>query len=72
MPRLAGGTDDLNPIPGSPPGPGLLPAGCAFHPRCPDVGERCATQEPMLLPALPDPPARLVACHYPLEVSGAR
>ncbi|MGA6219549.1 ABC transporter ATP-binding protein [Streptomyces umbrinus] len=72
VPRLAGGTDDLNPIPGSPPGPGLLPAGCAFHPRCPDVGERCATQEPMLLPVLPDPPARLVACHYPLEVSGAR
>ncbi|MEU9958552.1 ABC transporter ATP-binding protein [Streptomyces sp. NPDC050982] len=69
VPRLDGDTDDLTPIPGSPPGPGLLPSGCAFHPRCPEVGESCATQEPMLLPA---PPARLVACHYPLEVSGAR
>ncbi|MDH6214057.1 ABC transporter ATP-binding protein [Streptomyces pseudovenezuelae] len=71
VPRLDGDLDDLTPIPGSPPGPGALPSGCPFHPRCTDSRDRCATQPPMLLPVLPNPPARLVACHYPLEVSGA-
>ncbi|MGW3646247.1 ABC transporter ATP-binding protein [Streptomyces sp. NPDC000878] len=69
VPRLDGDTDDLTPIPGSPPGPGPLPSGCPFHVRCPGARERCATESPTLLPASP---ARLAACHYPLEVSGAR
>lgn len=72
VPRLDGDADTLTPVPGSPPGPGLLPSGCPFHPRCPDVAERCATQPPMLLPFDTAPAARLVACHYPLEVSGVR
>ncbi|MGW6459733.1 ABC transporter ATP-binding protein, partial [Streptomyces sp. NPDC055078] len=69
VPRLDGPPSDLTPIPGTPPGPGLLPAGCAFHPRCPGARELCSTRRPTLIPA---PPDRLVACHYPLEVSGAR
>ncbi|UUU37385.1 ABC transporter ATP-binding protein [Streptomyces sp. CA-210063] len=68
VPRLDGDITDLTPVPGSPPGPGLLPSGCPFHVRCSDAQGRCATEPPALLPA---PPARLVACHYPLEVSGA-
>jgi len=33
-------------IPGQPPNLARLPAGCAFHPRCPDAMPHCATQEP--------------------------
>ncbi|MFI0480101.1 ABC transporter ATP-binding protein [Actinomadura sp. 9N215] len=68
VPRLRGQADDLTPVPGAPPGPGLLPPGCPFHPRCPNAREPCATRRPELSPV---PSARLVACHYPLEVSGA-
>ncbi len=38
------------------------PPGCPFHPRCPWVFERCATETPSLLP-MPDNPQHLVACH---------
>ncbi|MFC8568390.1 ABC transporter ATP-binding protein [Streptomyces sp. NPDC057245] len=69
LPRLEGPPDDLTPIPGTPPAPGPLPPGCPFRPRCPAARDSCATRQPALLPA---PPARLVACHYPLEASSAR
>ncbi|MGW4032985.1 ABC transporter ATP-binding protein [Streptomyces sp. NPDC004838] len=69
VPHLEGPPSDLTPIPGTPPGPGLLPAGCPFHPRCPAAREPCSANRPTLFPARP---SRLVACHYPLEVSGAR
>ncbi len=35
-------------VPGDPPFPGDLPAGCPFHPRCPMAIDRCATSEPVL------------------------
>jgi len=35
-------------VPGDPPFPGDLPAGCPFHPRCPMATDRCATLEPVL------------------------
>jgi len=37
-----------------------LPPGCAFHPRCPHVFDRCRTEEPQLREARPDGWA---ACH---------
>ncbi|MFB7629713.1 dipeptide ABC transporter ATP-binding protein [Streptomyces sp. NPDC056149] len=40
----------LIPIPGSPPAPYELPAGCAFAPRCPLADAACRTAEPALLP----------------------
>ncbi|MFE6686945.1 dipeptide ABC transporter ATP-binding protein [Streptomyces sp. NPDC057743] len=40
----------LIPIPGSPPAPRELPAGCAFAPRCPLAEDACRTAEPELLP----------------------
>jgi oligopeptide/dipeptide ABC transporter ATP-binding protein len=47
VPRL---TDDrqgrLPAIEGQPPDPSSPPAGCAFHPRCPQMIERCNTQAP--------------------------
>jgi len=33
-------------IPGQPPNLAQLPGGCAFHPRCPEVMPRCATEAP--------------------------
>ena len=45
-----GETPDLVAIPGTPPPPTDLPAGCVFHPRCPVRGdERCATEQPPLV-----------------------
>jgi peptide/nickel transport system ATP-binding protein len=38
-------------LPGDPPDPRELPSGCAFHPRCPSVFDRCAEVDPPLLPA---------------------
>jgi peptide/nickel transport system ATP-binding protein len=45
---------------GDPPNPAARPTGCAFHPRCHAVRERCRVESPALLP-LPD--GRLAACH---------
>jgi peptide/nickel transport system ATP-binding protein len=58
----------LDPIPGNPPSPIRLPAGCVFHPRCiysdrvPD--DLCATTRPDLLPA---GPGHMVRCHMTAE-----
>jgi peptide/nickel transport system ATP-binding protein len=46
-PRLGAVTDDLVAIPGSPPLPTQLPAGCAFFPRCHRRSDpRCADHPP--------------------------
>jgi peptide/nickel transport system ATP-binding protein len=47
-------------IPGLPPPLRDLPAGCAFHPRCPLAVERCRTEAPAFREARPDGWA---ACH---------
>jgi peptide/nickel transport system ATP-binding protein len=41
----------LQPIRGLPPSLIFVPPGCAFHPRCPHVFDRCRTEVPDLLPA---------------------
>ena len=49
MPRLdAGDRRRLPAIPGAPPDPAALPAGCAFHPRCRLAEDRCRTELPTL------------------------
>jgi peptide/nickel transport system ATP-binding protein len=46
-------------IPGSPPDLRAVPSGCAFHPRCPWVMDRCRIDVPRLEPVSA---ARVVAC----------
>jgi peptide/nickel transport system ATP-binding protein len=66
MPRLdRQRTDRLMPIRGTPPSLINLPAGCAFHPRCPYAeltGGRSTAEVPPLREAAP---GHLVACHLP-------
>ena len=46
MPRLDHARERLSPIPGSVPVPGAWPTGCRFHPRCPEMLQRCPTDVP--------------------------
>ena len=60
--------DRLDPIPGNPPSPINLPAGCVFQPRC-TYSDRvksgaCLTERPEILATAPD---HLVRCHLPSE-----
>jgi len=48
------------PLPGSPPAPGEIPAGCPFHPRCPRRMDVCESREPSLVEK---ERGRKVACH---------
>jgi oligopeptide/dipeptide ABC transporter ATP-binding protein len=45
VPRL-GSKEPLYAIAGQPPNLASLPAGCAFHPRCPEALPRCASEDP--------------------------
>ncbi|MER7405938.1 dipeptide/oligopeptide/nickel ABC transporter permease/ATP-binding protein [Streptomyces sp. NPDC000070] len=58
----------LNSIPGSPPDPGAVPAGCAFRTRCPMARERCATHRPALTGT---GAGRAAACHFGKELADA-
>jgi len=46
IPRLVDNRQRLTAIDGQPPDLAAPPAGCAFHPRCPKVVERCSLEEP--------------------------
>jgi len=46
FPSITGPLQHLEGIPGSPPDLNRPPAGCRFHPRCPQVMTRCRTDEP--------------------------
>ena len=66
VPMLGRGRAKLVQIPGSVPNMAAPPPGCAFHPRCPVVGTRCAIE-------MPQPRAtgngRSCACHHPIGVA---
>ena len=46
IPRLGDNRQRLTAIEGQPPDPSAPPPGCAFHPRCPKVLERCRSEVP--------------------------
>lgn len=50
-------------IPGRPPEPDQMPAGCAFAPRCERAGDRCRTDDPVVV-QLAD--KHRVACWHPV------
>ena len=57
--RPAGADRRLPTLPGSVPDPVSPPPGCRFHPRCPQVFEPCAGEEP---PEVTDGEGSRVAC----------
>jgi peptide/nickel transport system ATP-binding protein len=63
FPSLHGPRNQAGGIPGSPPDLRAVPAGCAFHPRCPFAFGPCTTTFPELLPATSVTVERQVACH---------
>jgi oligopeptide/dipeptide ABC transporter ATP-binding protein len=46
IPRLGDSRKRLTAIDGQPPDPSAPPPGCAFHPRCPRVMDRCRSEAP--------------------------
>jgi peptide/nickel transport system ATP-binding protein len=48
VPRVQVRPERLLAIEGNIPSPATLPAGCRFHPRCPDAIERCRSEPPRL------------------------
>ncbi|MCK6548920.1 ABC transporter ATP-binding protein [Myxococcota bacterium] len=60
--------DRLREIPGVVPDLRALPPGCRFQDRCPRREERCTREAPALV-RISD--GRSVACHFPLETTGA-
>jgi oligopeptide/dipeptide ABC transporter ATP-binding protein len=50
IPRVASGGEKRKPLSGEVPSPARPPSGCRFHPRCPEVFERCPREAPELYP----------------------
>ena len=46
IPRVGDNRKRLTAIDGQPPDPSALPPGCAFHPRCPKIMDRCRSEAP--------------------------
>ncbi|WP_026402312.1 ABC transporter ATP-binding protein [Actinomadura rifamycini] len=67
LPRMDEDADELTPIPGAPPAPGEVTAGCPFAPRCAMVRDRCRTERPEFAPT---GPGRTSACHFHAELAG--
>ncbi len=60
-PQLGAGRERLVSIPGNVPQLGAWPAGCRFHPRCPQRQPQCDKETPGLLNPLPE---QKVRCPY--------
>jgi oligopeptide/dipeptide ABC transporter ATP-binding protein len=61
LPRMNASRDPLTAIAGQPPSLIHPPTGCPFHPRCPQVMERCATSTPLFM-AVPGTEMHRSAC----------
>jgi peptide/nickel transport system ATP-binding protein len=70
IPHSSAAGDRLVPITGQPPSLIHLPKGCAFHPRCAYVMDRCLTDQPDLHP-VGDIGEHRSACWLPATALGA-
>ncbi len=68
VPMLGRGRSILTQIPGTVPNMAAPPPGCAFHPRCPSAGPRCASDDPE---SRETEGGRALACHFPLAAPAA-
>jgi peptide/nickel transport system ATP-binding protein len=69
IPNSSAAGDRLKPITGQPPSLIRLPSGCAFHPRCAYVMDRCLTEQPPLAP-VGDDGLHVSACWLPVTAAG--
>ncbi|MGH3407964.1 MAG: oligopeptide/dipeptide ABC transporter ATP-binding protein, partial [Streptosporangiaceae bacterium] len=69
IPNSSAAGERLKPITGQPPSLINLPSGCAFHPRCAYVMDRCLTEEPSLTAVGADG-AHRSACWLPAQAAG--
>jgi oligopeptide/dipeptide ABC transporter ATP-binding protein len=69
IPNSSAAGDRLRPITGQPPSLIRLPSGCAFHPRCAYVMDRCLTEQPRLAP-VGDGGNHVSACWLPVTAAG--
>ena len=75
IPRPSGQARERLPaIPGFPPDPGALPAGCAFEPRCPagNGREECVTRAPAARVFACGAGERMAECHLAADRRGGR
>jgi oligopeptide/dipeptide ABC transporter ATP-binding protein len=69
IPRLGDRRQRLTTLPGAPPSPARIPAGCPFRPRCSFARDRCAVEQPALREV---GQGHRSACHFAEEVLRAR
>ena len=69
IPNSSAAGERLRPITGQPPSLIQLPSGCAFHPRCAYVMDKCLTDQPRLAP-VSDDGRHLSACWLPATAAG--
>jgi peptide/nickel transport system ATP-binding protein len=69
IPNSSAAGERLHPITGQPPSLIRLPAGCAFHPRCAYVMDRCLTDQPPLV-AVKGESGHRSACFLPTSAVG--
>ncbi|NYT57974.1 ATP-binding cassette domain-containing protein [Alcaligenaceae bacterium] len=68
LPVLRTGRRQFDPIKGELPSPIDPPPGCPFHPRCPQVMERCKAERPLLRAINQGGVEHLSACHLNQEI----
>ncbi|MEZ0094087.1 ABC transporter ATP-binding protein [Streptacidiphilus sp. EB129] len=71
FPPLRGPRRELTGIPGAPPDLRSMPQGCAFHPRCPKVFDRCTEELPPLVVPVDGSTARAAAAATEGPTAGA-
>ena len=57
---------------GDVPSPANPPSGCTFHPRCPEVCEKCKAERPVLEEYIIDGVSHFVSCHKVKEELAAK